>query len=110
MVEAEHRAVLIRLFELWDTDGSGSVDCAEVEGVMLRYKDGTEADAVSAGERRRARRAGHVTSAESNHQIGRCCSCRRQSMTKFTGLCVDVGMFDLPHALCFSWSVLFISA
>lgn len=39
-----------QLFEKWDNDGSGFLDLEDVEGIMVRYKDGQENEAINKGK------------------------------------------------------------
>ncbi|ESP00971.1 hypothetical protein LOTGIDRAFT_51730, partial [Lottia gigantea] len=45
-VSAKRKTMIDVLFEKWDNDGSGFLDLEEVENVMLKYKDGQEAEAI----------------------------------------------------------------
>ncbi len=49
----QRKGLLNSLFEMWDNDGSGFLDIDDVQTVMLKYKDGLEKEAISAGERLR---------------------------------------------------------
>ncbi|XP_067682679.1 EF-hand calcium-binding domain-containing protein 5-like [Haliotis asinina] len=44
---SKRKVQMDNLFERWDNDGSGYLDLDEVETVMLKYKDGQEAEAIS---------------------------------------------------------------
>jgi len=46
---SRRKMLLDQLFDRWDNDGSGFLDQEEVETVMLKYKDGQEAEAIEKG-------------------------------------------------------------
>ncbi|XP_046371619.2 EF-hand calcium-binding domain-containing protein 5-like [Haliotis rufescens] len=46
-LSSKRKVQMDNLFERWDNDGSGYLDLDEVEMVMLKYKDGQEAEAIS---------------------------------------------------------------
>ncbi|KAM3934817.1 EF-hand calcium-binding domain-containing protein 5 [Leptodactylus fuscus] len=46
---AKQKLVLQALFEKWDNDGSGFLELEEVEGVLVKYKEGMESEVVSKG-------------------------------------------------------------
>ncbi|XP_040277721.1 EF-hand calcium-binding domain-containing protein 5 [Bufo bufo] len=46
---ARQKLVLQALFEKWDNDGSGFLELEEIEGVLAKYKEGMESEAVTRG-------------------------------------------------------------
>ena len=43
------RLQMAELFDIWDNDGSGHVDLADIEDVLLEYKAGQEMEALKMG-------------------------------------------------------------
>lgn len=48
-MSSRRKMLMDQLFEKWDNDGSGYLDQDEVENVMMKYKDGQEAEAIEKG-------------------------------------------------------------
>ncbi|XP_075052984.1 EF-hand calcium-binding domain-containing protein 5 [Mixophyes fleayi] len=46
---AQQKLILQALFEKWDNDGSGFLLLEEIEGVLIKYKDGMESEAMVRG-------------------------------------------------------------
>ncbi|PIO27416.1 hypothetical protein AB205_0065730, partial [Aquarana catesbeiana] len=46
---ARQKLVLQALFEKWDNDGSGFLELEEVDGVLTKYKEGMESEAMAKG-------------------------------------------------------------
>ncbi|XP_040194507.1 EF-hand calcium-binding domain-containing protein 5 isoform X1 [Rana temporaria] len=46
---ARQKLVLQALFEKWDNDGSGFLELEEVDGVLIKYKEGMELEAMAKG-------------------------------------------------------------
>lgn len=47
---ARQKLVLQALFEKWDNDGSGFLELEEVDGVLTKYKEGMELEAMAKGK------------------------------------------------------------
>ncbi|CAI9575088.1 unnamed protein product, partial [Staurois parvus] len=47
---ARQKLVLQALFEKWDNDGSGFLELKEVDGVLIKYKEGMESEAMAKGK------------------------------------------------------------
>ncbi|XP_052072459.1 EF-hand calcium-binding domain-containing protein 5-like isoform X3 [Mytilus californianus] len=51
-LSSQRKHMMDQLFEKWDNDGSGFLDLEDVEGIMVRYKDGQENEAINKAKTR----------------------------------------------------------
>ncbi|KAH3877790.1 hypothetical protein DPMN_001668 [Dreissena polymorpha] len=94
-MSSRRKMLLDQLFDRWDNDGSGYLDQDEVETVMLKYKDGQEAQSIDKAKAEMKKKAKHQPDSRLS----------RREFRTFVTLVTD----QMPGADAFEYFVEFLS-